>query len=66
MRAAESTLPLIIFGGLGNDDIIAGQNEDIVFGDLGRVQYVDGAGNLIAVYGFGGRGDSSNRQTRDG
>jgi hypothetical protein len=56
VRAAESTLPLIIFGGLGDDDIIAGQNEDVVFGDSGRVQYVHG-GNLVAVLGFAGRGD---------
>lgn len=57
VRAAESSLPLIIFGGLGNDDIIAGQNEDIVFGDFGRVQYVNSSGNLVAVFGFGGRDD---------
>lgn len=57
VRAAASTLPLIIFGGLGDDDIIAGQNEDVVFGDLGRVQYLDGDGNLVAVFGFGGRDD---------
>lgn len=57
VRAADSTLPLIIFGGFGTDDIISGQADDIVFGDLGRVQYVDGTDNLIAVFGFGGRDD---------
>jgi hypothetical protein len=57
VRAAESTLPLIIFGGLGNDDIIAGQADDVVFGDLGRVQYLNGSGELIAVFGFGARDD---------
>jgi len=57
VRAAESTLPLIIFGGLGDDDIIAGQNEDVVFGDFGRVQYLDGEGELVAVFGFGSRDD---------
>jgi Ca2+-binding RTX toxin-like protein len=57
VRAAASTLPLIIFGGLGDDDIIAGQNEDVVFGDFGRVQYLDEGGELIAVFGFGARDD---------
>ncbi|MEX2149864.1 MAG: LEPR-XLL domain-containing protein [Steroidobacteraceae bacterium] len=56
VRATDSTLPLVVFGGLGDDDIIAGQNEDLVFGDFGRVQYMH-AGNLVAVLGFGGRGD---------
>ncbi|MDH4157891.1 MAG: matrixin family metalloprotease [candidate division Zixibacteria bacterium] len=64
VRASESTLPLIIFGGLGNDDIIAGQNEDVVFGDFGRVQYLDG-GQLIAVFGFGGRDDMISSQIID-
>jgi Ca2+-binding RTX toxin-like protein len=62
VRAADSTLPLIIFGGLGNDDIVAGQNKDIVFGDLGRLQYLDHSsdpltGPVLATLGFGGRGD---------
>jgi Ca2+-binding RTX toxin-like protein len=65
VRAAASTLPLIIFGGLGNDDIIAGQNEDVVFGDFGRVQYLDGSGKLIAVFGFGGRDDMISSQIID-
>ncbi|MGH9783949.1 MAG: hypothetical protein ACRD88_07155, partial [Terriglobia bacterium] len=65
VRAASSTLPLIIFGGLGDDDIIAGQNEDIVFGDLGRVQYLDDSGELIAVLGFGGRDDRVSSQIVD-
>jgi hypothetical protein len=65
VRAADSTLPLIIFGGLGNDDIIAGQNEDVVFGDLGRVQYLNSIGELIAVFGFGGREDMISSQVID-
>jgi len=64
VRAADSTLPLIIFGGLGDDDIVAGQNEDIVFGDFGRVQYSDGS-ELIAVYGFGGKDDLISDQILD-
>ncbi len=65
VRAAESTLPLIILGGLGDDDIIAGKNEDVVFGDFGRVQYLDGEGELVAVFGFGGRGDMISSQIID-
>jgi Ca2+-binding RTX toxin-like protein len=72
VRASASTLPLIIFGGFGNNDIVAGQGDDVVFANFGRVQYVDpdsidalnpfdpdNAANeeLIAVFGFGGRGD---------
>jgi hypothetical protein len=74
VRAAASTLPLIIFGGFGSDDIISGQGDDIVFGDLGRVQYADPdelntmdlqAEPLIAVFGFGGRGDMISSEILD-
>jgi Ca2+-binding RTX toxin-like protein len=81
VRASTSTLPLIIFGGFGNNDIIAGKGDDVVFASFGRVQYVDPNAALvappadptapfdaatrtalegeplIAVFGFGGRGD---------
>ncbi|MDX6472952.1 MAG: hypothetical protein QOK22_1768, partial [Gaiellaceae bacterium] len=52
VNAGLSTLPLIVFGGIGNDRITTGSGNDIVFGDFGRVQYGHGA-----TYGFGGRGD---------
>ena len=65
VRGADSTLPLIIFGGLGDDDIIASQNEDVVFGDFGRVQYLNGSEELIAVFGFGGRDDMISSQIID-
>jgi Ca2+-binding RTX toxin-like protein len=57
VRAAASTLPLIIFGGFGSDDIISGQGDDIVFGDFGRIEYFDEDGERIAFLGFGGRGE---------
>jgi Ca2+-binding RTX toxin-like protein len=40
-NAGASTLPLVIFGWDGNDTITAGSGDDIVFGDRGRVDYVD-------------------------
>jgi len=55
--ASASSLPLVIFGGLGSDNIIAGQARDIVIGDFGRVQYLQGSNELDTVLGFGGRGD---------
>ncbi len=58
VRAADSTLPLILFGGYGADDIEGGQARDVVFGDFGRVQYGAAEGALpTAAVGFGGRGD---------
>ena len=64
VRAAASTLPLVVFGGQGNDDIIAGQDEDLVFGDSGRVQYLS-AGGIVAVLGFAGRNDLVSSQIID-
>ena len=43
VNASASTLPLIIFGGQDNDQIISGTGNDILFGDRGRVHYFDGA-----------------------
>ncbi|MCA9295809.1 MAG: hypothetical protein KC983_04815, partial [Phycisphaerales bacterium] len=57
--ATTSTLPLVVFGGLGYDIINAGQNDDIIFGDRGRVHYFD-AGVLDTVLGGGGPGDFTN------
>jgi len=51
--AAASTLPLVIFGGEGNDEIHGGQADDIIFGDKGRVDYRDEEGDLITRLGLG-------------
>src|SRR5262249_28788029 len=55
--ASLSTLPLIIFGGPGNDVIAGGKGNDIIVGDFGRVQTTDQNGKIVATYGYGGRGD---------
>ena len=57
MNASGSSLPLVIFGGFGSDTITGGTNNDIIFGDFGRVQYIDPvSGAMVATLGFGGRG----------
>ncbi|MFU8833109.1 MAG: calcium-binding protein, partial [Wenzhouxiangella sp.] len=55
--AGGSSLPLIVFGGQGDDWIITGSGNDIVFGDRGRVefwQWVDGQPVMVASFGHGG------------
>src|SRR5207244_768229 len=54
VRGAASTLPLIVFGGQGNDDIETGSGDDIVFGDRGRVHYTDAVSRLVTLLGNAG------------
>jgi Ca2+-binding RTX toxin-like protein len=71
---SASTQSLVVFGGQGNDNITGGQNDDILFGDRGRVVYFDReitaleAETLtdaelealgVAVFGHGGPGDKT-------
>ena len=43
VTALASTLPLVIFGGQGDDAIAGGAGGDVIFGDRGRVLYFDQA-----------------------
>ena len=52
INAQASSIPLVLFGGEGNDTIQAGQGADLVFGDTGRADYRDGAGTLITRLGL--------------
>ncbi|MDX9818689.1 MAG: calcium-binding protein, partial [Desulfococcus multivorans] len=48
---AGSTAPLIVFGEEGNDTIHGGDGADILFGDYGRVDYVDGGESIVTRLG---------------
>ncbi len=51
--ASGSTLPLVLFGGEGNDSITGGQGNDIIFGDNGQVDYRNEQGVLVTRLGLG-------------
>src|SRR5882724_763272 len=50
--ASSSTLPLVLFGGDGNDTILGGKGSDIIFGDRGEVDYYDAGGNVVTRLGL--------------
>lgn len=58
LNAAGHSRPLIVFGGLGADTITTGTTNDIVLGDVGRVEY-DNGGGVVTALGGGGPGDKT-------
>lgn len=48
MDASSSTLPIVIFGGRGNDVLKGGSSGDVIFGDMGAVAYTDPAAQAVA------------------
>src|SRR5258708_12582163 len=61
-----STLPLVIFGGFGNDRVVGGEAGDIIGGGFARVEDTDLAGTKVrAQFGYGGRGDMVSDQVLD-
>ncbi|MBI3896328.1 MAG: hypothetical protein HY313_10415 [Acidobacteria bacterium] len=46
-----STLGLVVFGGEGDDTINGGSGEDVIFGDIGRLDYIDSTGEIITRLG---------------
>src|SRR5581483_3969525 len=41
---SQSTVPLVVFGGEGNDTIVGGSANDILVGDRGTIDFVDNPG----------------------
>ncbi|HWS58685.1 MAG TPA: calcium-binding protein, partial [Actinotalea sp.] len=65
VHAETSSLPLVIFGGIGEDGLNGGTGGDIVFGDRGLVQWVDPVtGAVVAQSGNGGVGDFTDGAVR--
>jgi Ca2+-binding RTX toxin-like protein len=63
--ASLSSLPLIIFGGTGDDTIFGGSGDDLIFGDRGRVHYLNENAEVVAVLGGGGPGDTTDGIIRE-
>ncbi len=49
---STSDIPLVIFGGAGQDELTGGSGDDIIFGDRGRVEYVNEAGKIVTLLGL--------------
>ena len=58
--ASTSALDLLVFGGVGNDQLTTGSGRDVVFGDVGTAATADGR----TVTGGGGPGDITDGGTQ--
>ncbi len=51
MQCSGATLPLIVFGGAGEDRIIGGDGADIIFGDRGQADFLNEDGAIVTRLG---------------
>ena len=51
VHGGASSLPLVMFGGDGGDTLEGGSAADIIFGDIGRVDYTSEVGELVTRLG---------------
>ncbi len=49
---SASSIPLVIFGGAGEDTLTGGSAGDIIFGDRGRVEYTNEDGKIVTLLGL--------------
>jgi hypothetical protein len=57
INAGSSTLPMLIFGGFGNDNITGGTADNVIFGDNGLAQYMTSGSSQTVAAQFGTAGD---------
>jgi Ca2+-binding RTX toxin-like protein len=52
INASASDVPLVLFGGDGDDEIKGGTADDVIFGDRGRIDYIDDNGMIVTRLGM--------------
>ena len=50
--ASDSSLDIVMFGDEGSDTLTGGSGDDIIFGDLGRVDYFNDDGEVVTRLGL--------------
>lgn len=60
VNGGTSSLGIVVFGGLGGDNLTTGSGNDVVLGDLGTVESEDGN----TIYGHGGPNDDTDGGTQ--
>lgn len=64
LDASNSSLPVILFGDSGNDELHGGSSRDVLFGDYGEVIWYNKDGEAVARVGGGGYGDFTDGDVR--